>query len=347
MKEQNEVLVSICCITYNQAPYIRQCLEGFLMQKTNFKFEILVHDDCSTDGTTEIVREYSEKYPNLIVPIFQSVNQYQNGIKRILATFVYPITKGKYVALCEGDDYWIDPQKLQKQVDYLEGHPDCTMSCHRAALFSNYIGRIIGEVYCRHNSGLLNAEDVINKTGLYIPTCSIVCRSFLNNNLPEYWKNCGIGDYPLQIYAAMRGNIYYEDQIMSVYRIDNSGSWSGKQDFYSVSPHRLHDVKSQKEMLQGFSNDYPQYSKVFKNKIAEHINRNMPLWNAPRKEKKLYVDFFSKDIEHYSLLWKIDMIICKLPIPFIRQVYRLIFLRKYKDLQKVSLIYRIQKKIGI
>ena len=338
------LMVSIWCITYNHEPYIRQCLDGFVMQKTNFRFEAIVHDDASIDGTAAIVREYAEKYPDIIKPIFETENQWskQDGaIDRIMEESC----TGKYIALCEGDDYWIDPLKLQKQVDYLEGHPKCTMTCHRGALFSNYTRKMVGEVYCRHNNGQLDTEDVINKTGLYIPTCSILCRPFLIKCTPDYCKNCGIGDYPLQIFAAMNGNIYYYDQVMSVYRIDNSGSWSGKQNFYTVSPKRLHDVRAQKEMLQGFSADYPQFAQVFKNKIAEHINRNMPLWNASKRDKKLYVDLFSEDIAQFSFFWKICMYFFLIPFPFFRQVFQAIFLRKYKDLQKVSIRYRILRKI--
>ena len=120
-------LVSICSITYNHAPYIRQCLEGFLMQKTSFPFEIIINDDCSTDGTTEIIQEYAEKYPDIIKPIFHDENQYLKGVRGMFATFCYPRAQGKYIALCEGDDYWIDPLKLQKQVDILEKSPHVTM----------------------------------------------------------------------------------------------------------------------------------------------------------------------------------------------------------------------------
>lgn len=123
------ILVSINCITYNQVNYIRQCLEGFLIQKTNFDYEVLIHDDASTDGTDDIIREYAQKYPTIIKPIFEKENQYSKGIP-ISATFNYPRVKGKYIAVCEGDDYWTDPYKLQKQVDFLNNHPDYAMCFH-------------------------------------------------------------------------------------------------------------------------------------------------------------------------------------------------------------------------
>lgn len=118
------VLVSITCNTFNHGSYIADALEGFVSQKTNFEYEILVYDDASTDNTASIIRQYEAKYPHLIKPIYQTVNQYSQGLRpghqnRQRAT-------GKYVAICEGDDYWIDPLKLQKQVDYMEAHPNCT-----------------------------------------------------------------------------------------------------------------------------------------------------------------------------------------------------------------------------
>lgn len=124
-------LVSICCLSYNQAKFIRQCLDGFLFQETTFPVEILIHDDCSTDGTAEIIQEYATKYPDKVFPIFEDENKYSHGWKGKMELFNFDRTKGKYVAYCEGDDYWTDPLKLQKQVDFLEAHPEYSCCFHR------------------------------------------------------------------------------------------------------------------------------------------------------------------------------------------------------------------------
>ena len=121
--EENDILmVSVRCATYNHVNYIRQCLDGFVMQRTNFRFEVIVHDDASTDGTTEIIREYAEKYPDIIKPMYETENQYSKDVKAMNIRINNRLT-GKYIAICEGDDYWIDPLKLQKQVDFLDDHP--------------------------------------------------------------------------------------------------------------------------------------------------------------------------------------------------------------------------------
>lgn len=125
---EHDVLLNIVCLAYNQKDYIKDCLDGFVMQKTDFRFNAIVHDDASTDGTADIIREYAEKYPDIIIPVYEEVNQFKTGH---IYDKVFPLINGKYIAQCEGDDYWIDPLKLQKQVDYLELHPDCVVSCHR------------------------------------------------------------------------------------------------------------------------------------------------------------------------------------------------------------------------
>lgn len=120
-----EPLVSVCTTTYQHARYLRCALDSFLAQKTDFSFEILVHDDCSTDGTVEILQEYARRYPEIVKPLYETENQYSRGVP-INETYNFPRARGKYIALCEGDDFWCDEGKLQAQADYMEAHPDCT-----------------------------------------------------------------------------------------------------------------------------------------------------------------------------------------------------------------------------
>jgi glycosyltransferase involved in cell wall biosynthesis len=122
--KSNSILVSISCITYNHGKFIKQCLDGILNQKVDFKYEILVNDDASSDGTQKILRSYEEKYPDIIKPIYQTVNQFQKGKRGFNETYNFPRAQGKYIAFCEGDDYWTDTLKLQKQVDFLENNDE-------------------------------------------------------------------------------------------------------------------------------------------------------------------------------------------------------------------------------
>ena len=138
-------LVSVCCITYNHASFIRKCLDGFLMQQTDFPIEILIHDDCSTDGTTEIIREYEAKYPDLIFPLYEEENQYSMGGAGKMDLYNYTRARGKYIAYCEGDDYWTDPLKLQKQVDFMEANPDYSVCWHRCKQFIIETGEYIDD----------------------------------------------------------------------------------------------------------------------------------------------------------------------------------------------------------
>lgn len=133
MNDSKDILVSVVCLSYNHEKYIRDALDGFVMQKTNFGFEVIIHDDASTDNTIVIIKEYAEKYPDIIKPIFEKENQYSKPGGDILGKTIMAC-QGKYLAFCEGDDYWIDPNKLQKQVDYLEEHPECSLCCTDAVL---------------------------------------------------------------------------------------------------------------------------------------------------------------------------------------------------------------------
>lgn len=221
---QNEVMVSICCITYNHAKYIRQALDGFLMQKTNFKYEILIHDDASTDETADIIREYENKYPDIIKPIYQTVNQYSQGIK--LSKYNYERVKGKYIAECEGDDYWCDENKLQKQVDYMEKNPECSFCFHNAYILDNKKGKYKKFIsknrkfYKKSNTYTMGELELLQ----FIPTASFLYRSENFKKMPDWFYEYNISDLPLKLIMTSFGYAYYVDEIMSVYRTNIGAS---------------------------------------------------------------------------------------------------------------------------
>lgn len=153
-------LVSICCSTYNHVNYLQDALDGFIMQRTNFDFEILIHDDASTDGTTDIVRRFEKQYPKLVKPIYQTENQYSKGVSP--GRINRDRAQGKYIALCEGDDYWTDPLKLQKQVDFLECNPEYSLCCHGFNVV-DYDGMLIKTQVILKNDFDFSYEDNLNR----------------------------------------------------------------------------------------------------------------------------------------------------------------------------------------
>lgn len=226
MESQSLAMVCIRCATYNHELYIRDCLEGFVMQKTNFKFVAIVHDDASTDKTADIIREYEAKYPDIIKPIYETENQYSKrdgSLGRIMDAAI-DATGAKYVALCEGDDYWTDPLKLQRQVDYLEGHEECVMCAHAANWEMN--GKIERNDICHDEECDLTTDEVIREGGLYLATASLTFRREMSDLWPSWRKNANVGDYPLQILGTLQGELHYFPDIMCVYRYQASGSWT-------------------------------------------------------------------------------------------------------------------------
>lgn len=217
--DERPLMVSIRCITYNQEKYIRDALEGFVMQKTNFRFEAIVHDDASTDGTADIIREYAERYPDIIKPIYETENQYSKH-DGSLGRIMNAACTGKYIAYCEGDDYWIDPLKLQKQVDFLETHPSYSM-CWTDA-FQETNGKKIP--YNRYPKDFESpVGDIIEQGGLWIPTASTLYR---NSVMLKFPKGVTICDYTYQMFAAFMGKVYYLAKPSCVYRYMSQGSWT-------------------------------------------------------------------------------------------------------------------------
>ena len=231
---ENNVLVSICCLAYNHEKYLRDTLEGFLMQKVDFPIEILINDDASTDHTAEIMREYEAKYPGLIRAFYQPVNLYSQG-KDLCLEVLYPQARGKYIALCEGDDYWTHPNKLQRQVDFLEAHPEYSACVHDTML--HYCG---GDG--KKDRPLLNHpadcdvrfEDLCNGMSYSFHTSSVVAKKSIIANPQDFFYvglRYGFGDHPDGLWLYVNGPIRCLKECMSVYRIHSgSASWSAAVD---------------------------------------------------------------------------------------------------------------------
>ena len=212
MKE-NPLLV-ISCLVYNHEPYLRDCFEGFVMQKTNFRFVAIVHDDASTDKSAEIIREYAEKYPDIIKPIYETENQYSkhNGsITRIMNAAI-DATGAKYVAFCEGDDYWTDPHKLQRQVDFMDANSDYVATADNG-LVRNEMKNTEYSFNTSTSHDVTMEEVIITRR---FPTAGVLCRSLALNG---YIATCKISvDTILWCWLISKGKFRYCDIISSVYR---------------------------------------------------------------------------------------------------------------------------------
>lgn len=221
----SEIMVSICCITYNHEEYIAQAIDGFLMQKTNFKIEILIGEDCSTDKTREIIEEYANKHPSVIKLITSETNVGPTkNTKRVIS-----IASGKYVALCDGDDFWTDDRKLQRQIDFLENNAEFAICCHYTRVIDDSAtlvykaDKLVPFEYTYNDLLLGNRQET--------RTSSVVCR-----NSPElkqifendwFYKTFGFDVFlKLYITANTGGKIYVIPEVMSTYRLHSGGIYS-------------------------------------------------------------------------------------------------------------------------
>lgn len=221
---QDNILVSVVCTTYNQSKYIRQCLDSLLMQKTNFAYEIIVHDDASTDGTADIVREYERNNLNIIA-ICEKENQFSKHVP-FFRKYILPMVRGKYIATCEGDDFWTDKEKLQIQADFLEENSDYVM-CTHAAYYANENGMLNNKktfsVFTKDKE--ITTEELIEKW------CFATNSRMFRTNIypiekPSFIGKCRNGDFVHAVYFSLQGKIYYMNRIMSAYRVNSKGSLS-------------------------------------------------------------------------------------------------------------------------
>ena len=230
---ERPIMVSVLCTAYNHEAYLREALDGMVNQQTDFAYEILVNDDVSTDSTADIIREYEARYPDKIRAFYQTENLYSQNIDVYYAVF-FPNVRGKYTAFCEGDDCWTDPTKLQRQVDFLESHPDYTACVHNTELVFCDGARPDESLVTRSEDCDLEFSDILPGMNNAWHTSSLMGLTRLLADPPDFYyiaADYGFGDFPYAVWLRFNGRIRCLARSMSCYRL-NSGasSWSSGVD---------------------------------------------------------------------------------------------------------------------
>ena len=298
-----EPLVSICSITYNHEFFIEDALEGFLIQKTDFPFEIIIHDDASTDRTADIIREYEASYPNLIKPIYQTENQYSTGNKRG-GPLTREMAKGKYIAICEGDDYWTVSYKLQKQVDFLEKHDGYSFVSHRLKrkIGSQILSDDLEEFFRGQKGKLITYENLFGKKfpqlSTFVAKKESIKRIARKKNKYSHFVDIHMFFELISINPGFQMNFFG-----SVYRIHSGGVWSG----LSAEEKYIKDFFTHRNIYKANKNN-----KVFKNEYIRKMKviRDYYFINNFSFHKKylwlIYYVLKSRDFENFFNFIKKD-----------------------------------------
>lgn len=289
-KFMDKIKVSVSCCVFNHERYLRKCLESLTSQKTNFKYEVIVHDDASTDKSAEIIREFQERYPDIIKPIYQIENQYSKGISTGL--IVLRQASGEYIAFCEGDDFWTSDDKLQKQVNFLDSHQDYSMCVH-AAYYAHEDGTFFTDKYFQpyNHSCEVSTREIID--GWKFATNSIMYRASARKELVIPFRgDCPNGDYAMSVYMALNGKVFYINELLSAYRAESVGSmnwvWRENTDKYIDSRTKY---VAMLERINKYTNF--EYSDILKKNINE-AKFGMCIATGDMKDAKVYKELFNK-----------------------------------------------------
>lgn len=275
MSDTEEIKVIIYSPAYNHESYIRDTLDGFVMQQTSFRFQAIVHDDASTDKTADIIREYEAKYPDIIHGIYQTENKYSKGAS-IRTIVMDSAPYGKYVAMCEGDDYWTDPLKLQMQYDFMENHPDYSMCAHEVTKM-NMRTRENSTYTFGMKEGDINLVDLCKNIYGFPHTSSCFIRKefFI---MPDWIPRGLTGDRPMTLYCAVNGKIYFTERVMSVYRrYSGEDSWNERKDRDRALISKMHQnyitVGEVLDKHTGYVHSDAFFYWIIENKYALAINQ--------------------------------------------------------------------------
>jgi glycosyltransferase involved in cell wall biosynthesis len=311
--DTNNPLLTVVCLTYNHEGYIKNCLDGFLNQITNFNFEVIVHDDASTDKTADIVKSYEVNFPNLFKNIYQTQNQYNNKSLNIWLDIIFPKSQGKYIALCDGDDYWTDNHKLQKQVDFLENNIDFNICYHDVSILNNNL--FSNNFIDKTNKNVASIYDLA-VWGNFMHTSSVVFKkcSITINSLDKN-KVC---DFILYMIILNDKKIKKFDEKMSVYRY-GVGIWSISSNieknkfildniYYILNNCEDDTIK---EIMQLRLNSYsfyslPKYLSKFENSLDKsvsfEINEKIPMSILFKTIRKKLINNLKKHFSKRSII---------------------------------------------
>lgn len=289
-ENKEDIKVSVICITYNHEKFLRECLDSIVCQRTNFPFEIIVHDDKSTDKTIEIIKEYKTRYPHLIVPILEKENQYSKT-KSIVEDFALPYAKGKYIAICEGDDKWCDESKLQKQYDFMESHPDY-VACFHNTIMHDLSGKNPDQLFNKFKEITeLTAEYIFKDR--YVHTTSYFIKKEYYKKL-EFGRNCWFGDFAILTALFSKGRLSALPEVMSVYNFNNKEGVMKSQVGSSIEK-QINSAQVEIDYL----NKYNNYTKLNYNDYISNRISNIVIYNV--YDNKLLL---SKNNKEYNKIRK-------------------------------------------
>ena len=247
------IMVSVLCTAYNHEAYLREALDSMVGQRTDFAYEILVSDDVSTDHTADIIREYEARYPDKVHGLYMTENLYSQG-RDIYYEVFFPNARGKYTAFCEGDDCWTDPEKLQRQVDFLEAHPDYTACVHNTELLKYEGARADDSLVTREEDCDMEFSDILPGMSYAWHTSALLGRTDLLANPPDFYTvaaDAGFGDFPYALWLRLNGKIRFLARFMSRYRL-SSGSDSWSADLEKQTSRRTRFLRGVIDMLTAF-----------------------------------------------------------------------------------------------
>lgn len=282
-------LVSVYMITYNHEQYIEQAIQGVLIQETSFKLQLVIGEDCSTDRTREICEKYAQQFPEIIrlLPSEKNLGMRENAHRTL-----NECKKSKYIAMCEGDDYWTDSHKLQKQVSFLEKNPSCSLTCHNVKRINTF-----GEV--KEGDKYLSNQEIILSRGKLTPTLSLVFRKSQIKRLPPWFYISPVGDIAFVYHLMMVGKVYCFSDMMGVYRVNTPGSWSNISKDYSLLRRFLFSVR-----YAAFIQSFDKFSN---NTYSIELRKS---YSPSYTLRSVLIQFFAY-VYRMLLMFSIQLLFCK------------------------------------